>query len=179
MAVVAVLMAASLAPGLPRMAAPAGLTWKVLKAARYRDCQNGAGDYPQNWYDQGIAVDPNNPDRVFFDTFDVWFATRTGTVWNDTTCGYSYPGSAGPVHVDQHALAFLPGSPAFWQLGMMAASTEPQTRTLQRRQWIRPGLTWIQVSTRSSFTPATSAATLLMLLLRRQVAGRKTTARRQ
>ena len=48
-----------------------------------------AGDYPQNWYDQGVAVDPNNPDRVFFDTFDVWFATRTGTVWNDTTCGYS------------------------------------------------------------------------------------------
>ena len=61
-----------------------------------RDCQNGAGDYPQNWYDQGVAVDPNNPDRVFFDTFDVWFATRTGTVWNDTTCGYSYRGSAGP-----------------------------------------------------------------------------------
>ena len=39
----------------------------------------GHGDYPQNWYDQGMAVDPNNPDRVFFDTFDVWFASRTGT----------------------------------------------------------------------------------------------------
>ena len=76
-----------------------------------------AGDYPQNWYDQGIAVDPNNPDRVFFDTFDVWFATRTGTVWNDTTCGYSYPGSAGPVHVDQHALAFLPGSSSILAIG--------------------------------------------------------------
>ena len=46
-------------------------------------------DYPQNWYDQGVAVDPNDPDRVFFDTYDVWFATRTGTVWNDITCGYS------------------------------------------------------------------------------------------
>src|SRR4029078_12217595 len=23
----------------------------------------GSGDYPQNWYDQGMAVDPNNPDR--------------------------------------------------------------------------------------------------------------------
>ena len=33
-----------------------------------RNCSNGQGDYPQNWYDQGIAVDPNNPDRVFFDT---------------------------------------------------------------------------------------------------------------
>ena len=41
-AVVAVPTDVSLAPGLPQMAAPAGLTWKVLKAARYRDCQNFA-----------------------------------------------------------------------------------------------------------------------------------------
>ena len=25
------------------------------------------GDYPQNWYDQGMAVDPNNADRVFIE----------------------------------------------------------------------------------------------------------------
>ena len=68
-----------------------------------------AGDYPQNWYDQGIAVDPNNPDRVYFDTFEVWLANRTGTAWYDTTCGYSGP-NPKPVHVDQHALAFVPGS---------------------------------------------------------------------
>src|SRR5205085_802906 len=82
-----------------------------------RDCVNGAGDYPQNWYDQGVAVDPNNPERVFFDTFEVWFATFAGTVWNDTTCGYSYSGSAGPVHVDQHALAFVPGSSSILLIG--------------------------------------------------------------
>jgi len=68
-----------------------------------------AGDYPQNWYDQGIAVDPNNPDRIFVDTFEVWLANRTGTTWYDTTCGYSGP-NPKPVHVDQHALAFVPGS---------------------------------------------------------------------
>ena len=68
-----------------------------------------AGDYPQNWYDQGIAVDPNNAGRIFVDTFEVWLATRTGTTWYDTTCGYSGP-SPKPVHVDQHALAFVPGS---------------------------------------------------------------------
>ena len=54
-----------------------------------RHVGTAAGDYPQNWYDQGIAVDPNNPDRVFVDTFDVWLATRTGTTWYDMTCGYS------------------------------------------------------------------------------------------
>jgi hypothetical protein len=68
------------------------------------------GDYPQNWYDQGIAVDPNNKDRVFFDTFEIWFWANGNTSWNDTTCGYSTVQSPLPLHVDQHALAFVPGS---------------------------------------------------------------------
>ena len=96
-----------------------GTSWSYMEGSQggaLRDCDNGAGDYPQNWYDQGVAVDPNNPDRVFFDTFDVWFATRTGTVWNDTTCGYS-GASPHPVHVDQHALAFVPGSSSILLLG--------------------------------------------------------------
>jgi hypothetical protein len=76
----------------------------------------GTGDYPQNWYDQGIEVDPNNPDRVFFDTFDVWLANRTGTAFYDTSCGYSGV-SPKPVHVDQHAMAFLPGSSKILLLG--------------------------------------------------------------
>jgi hypothetical protein len=71
----------------------------------------GQGDYNQNWYDQGIAVDPNNPDRVFIDTYDTWFATRTGTAFNNQTCGYNgTPASNHVVHVDHHALAFVPGS---------------------------------------------------------------------
>ena len=71
----------------------------------------GGGDYPQNWYDQGIVVDPNNADRVFFDTFDVWLASRTGTAWYDVTCGYNGTSVANHVvHVDQHALAFVHGS---------------------------------------------------------------------
>ena len=67
----------------------------------------GGGDYPQNWYDQGVAVDPNNPDRVFFDTFDIWLATRTGTQWYDTSCAYT---QTTFTHADEHALAFVPGS---------------------------------------------------------------------
>ena len=97
-----------------------GANWAYMEGSQggsLRNCTGGQGDYPQNWYDQGIAVDPNDPERVFFDTFDVWFATRTGTAWNDITCGYSYSGSAGPVHVDQHALAFLPGSSSILAIG--------------------------------------------------------------
>ena len=72
---------------------------------------SGAADYPQNWYDQGVIVDPNNPDRVFFDTFEVWLASSTGTAWYDLTCGYNGTSlSNHVVHVDQHALAFVHGS---------------------------------------------------------------------
>ncbi|MGI8819640.1 MAG: WD40/YVTN/BNR-like repeat-containing protein [Chthoniobacterales bacterium] len=71
----------------------------------------GSGDYPQNWYDQGLAVDPNNPDRLFVDTFDTWLASRTGLTFYNVTCGYNgTPVSNHVVHVDHHALAFVPGS---------------------------------------------------------------------
>ncbi|HEV7744975.1 MAG TPA: hypothetical protein VGO56_08255 [Pyrinomonadaceae bacterium] len=76
----------------------------------------GSGDYPQNWYDQAVAVDPNNKDRIFVSTFDVWLATRTGTSFYDVTCGYTNV-SPKPVHVDQHALAFVPGSSSQLLLG--------------------------------------------------------------
>ena len=87
-----------------------GVTWSQISGspgASLLNCTGGAGDYPQNWYDQAIAVDPNNPDRVFFSTFDVWFWANGNPLWNDTSCGYS---GGNIVHVDQHALAFVPGS---------------------------------------------------------------------
>jgi hypothetical protein len=95
-----------------------GATWTQIPGsdgASLNDCEAGAGDYSQNWYDQGVAVDPNNPDRVFFDTFEVWFWQDMTPVdpdpfgvWNDVTCGYGT--NNWGVHVDQHALAFVPGS---------------------------------------------------------------------
>src|SRR6266487_2132940 len=53
-----------------------GTSWTFMQGSQggaLRNCLNNAGDYPQNWYDQGVVVDPNDPDRVFFDTFEVWF----------------------------------------------------------------------------------------------------------
>src|SRR5207248_4796388 len=89
-----------------------GNTWSQIPGSTgnlLKDCSGTfSGDYAQNWYDQGVAVDPNNPDRVFFDTFEIWFWANGNTVWNDTTCGYGSPNNG--VHVDQHALAFVPGS---------------------------------------------------------------------
>ena len=88
-----------------------GTTWTQIPGstgAAITDCAGGNADYNQNWYDQGVAVDPNNRDRVFFDTFEIWFWQNGNTSWNDITCGYNSPNRG--VHVDQHALAFVPGS---------------------------------------------------------------------
>jgi hypothetical protein len=104
-----------------------GTSWSFMTGSAggsLRQCANsgvlsgaaGTGDYPQNWYDQAVAVDPNNADRIYISTFDVWMATRTGTAFYDTTCGYSGV-SPKPVHVDQHALAFVPGSSGILLLG--------------------------------------------------------------
>jgi len=88
-----------------------GTTWTQIPGstgASLVDCGGSANDYNQNWYDQGIAVDPNNRDRALFDTFEIWFWKNGNTTWTDTTCGYS--GNTEVVHVDQHALTFVPGS---------------------------------------------------------------------
>ena len=92
-----------------------GATWTQILGSPgdlLRDCEGADGDYPQNWYDQGLAVDPKDPNRVFFDTFEIWFwdgtSPRTAALpWNNLTCGYSLATNNG-VHVDQHALAFVP-----------------------------------------------------------------------
>jgi hypothetical protein len=101
----------------------------------------GQGDYPQNWYDQGIAVDPNDPTRVFIDTFDTWFATSSGTAFFDITCGYNGSSVANHVvHVDHHALAFVPGSSDILlegsDGGIFATTNASTTNATTRPTWI-------------------------------------------
>jgi hypothetical protein len=93
-----------------------GTSWSFMAGSQGPSLGGCGFDYPQNWYDQGLAVDPNNPDRLFVDTYDVWFATRTGSSFTDLTCGYN--GTSGHVvHVDQHALAFVNGSSSILLIG--------------------------------------------------------------
>ncbi len=60
----------------------------------------------QMWYDSGLTVDPNNANTVFASAVDVFRSTDGGTSFTDITCGYA-GGAPVPVHVDQHARAFV------------------------------------------------------------------------
>ena len=82
-----------------------GATWS--KRSDQTALGGCGGDYNQNWYDQGVAVDPNNPNTLLMDTFDIWKSTDGGTTLTDETCGY---GGGTTQHVDEHALFFVPGS---------------------------------------------------------------------
>ena len=93
-----------------------GTSWSFMEGSQGPRLGGCGFDYPQNWYDQGLAVDPNNADRLFVDTYDIWFANRTGSTFNNLTCGYQ--GTSGHVvHVDQHALAFVNGSSSILLVG--------------------------------------------------------------
>lgn len=71
------------------------------------------GDRNFNWWGQGLAVDPNDPDRLFLGAVDAFRSTDGGTTFVNVTCAYR----GGHVHADQQVLAFLPGSSSTLLLG--------------------------------------------------------------
>jgi len=88
-----------------------GATWQQRSTSTGLTGCNG--DYPQNWYDQGVSVDPNDPDTLYISTVDAFRSTDGGTTFVDITCGYQ----GGNVHVDHHARAYLAGSSSQLLLG--------------------------------------------------------------
>ena len=88
----------------------AGTTWTQLGAAPPSGgCANSPGN--QNWYNQHVTVDPNNPDIYYFDTIDAFRGVITvgpplSVAYTNLTCAYT----ANRTHPDQHAITFLPGS---------------------------------------------------------------------
>ena len=87
-----------------------GATWtQQSDVTALRQCDNTSGDYNQNGYDQGLAVDPNNPQVLFMDTHEIWKSTDGGRTFANLTCVYTGQ-NPRPVHPDQHGLLFVPGS---------------------------------------------------------------------
>jgi hypothetical protein len=82
-----------------------GDTWtQTANNASWTGCASFGS---QSWYNQNLAVDPNNPDRVYLDAIDIFRSDDGGNSFNNKTCGYT---GGETVHVDQHALAYWPGS---------------------------------------------------------------------
>ncbi len=82
-----------------------GATWQ--QRANVADLTGCFGDWPQNWYDQGVTIDPTDPDNVFMSTVDLFRSTNGGDTFVNLTCGYA--GAADDVHVDHHAIAVVGG----------------------------------------------------------------------
>lgn len=66
---------------------------------------NGSGTGGQGWYDNCIAVNPNNANEVYIGGINIWKSTNGGVNWTIKTFWYFQNGYA-EVHADQHDLWF-------------------------------------------------------------------------
>ena len=90
----------------------AGATWTLLPGVAPKTDFGGN----QGWYNNVIAVDPNNPDTVYVGGIDFWRSSDGGQTWINLTNGYgTYTGQN--IHVDQHAIAFANGSSQIFYIG--------------------------------------------------------------
>jgi photosystem II stability/assembly factor-like uncharacterized protein len=68
------------------------------------------GQYAMLNYDQIVAVDPQDPNRVYMGFQDLWLSTDGGDNWTDVRLDATY--TTELMHVDFHALTFSP--PEHW-----------------------------------------------------------------
>lgn len=82
-----------------------GATWTQVSTS---SSWNGCADFgAQSWYNQIMAVDPNNPYTLYLGTIDQFRSTDGGVNFTNISCGYA---GGNDLHVDQHALAYVGGS---------------------------------------------------------------------
>ena len=75
----------------------------------YADCGFGTTQFlNQGWYDNVIAVDPLDANRVWAGGIDLWRSDDGGVTWG--TAGFWWFSKSNPAyhHADQHALVFHP-----------------------------------------------------------------------
>lgn len=87
-----------------------GVTW--VKKALPADLTSGTNFATIAWHALDVAVDPNNPDRVYIGGLDVHNSANGGSSWNRVSDWSKMYSGGGPqyIHADQHAIVFKPGS---------------------------------------------------------------------
>lgn len=84
--------------------------------AFYRDCRfspaSGNAFFNQGWYDNVIAVDPVDPNRVWVGGIDLFRSDDGGQNWGEASYwlnnGTAAPSAPSYAHADQHVIAFHP-----------------------------------------------------------------------
>jgi len=62
----------------------------------------------QGWYDNAIAVDPTNPDRVWAGGIDLFRSDDGGQTWGNASYWWFPANDPNYAHADHHAIAFHP-----------------------------------------------------------------------
>ena len=75
----------------------------------FTECVSGAGFFNQGWYDNVIAVDPADPNRVWAGGVDTFRSDDGGANWGAAGYWWFAKGAAGYHHADQHGIVFHPG----------------------------------------------------------------------
>jgi hypothetical protein len=121
--------AARLVLGLRLTEAPVGPSWRALKVVRLEIARvapaitHRTGTMRESLWIQMIR-------SASFSTLSMYGShTRTGTTGTIRPAVILTASPAGPVHVDQHALAFLPGSSSILLIGNDGGAYAPQTPT--------------------------------------------------
>ncbi|MGE0814627.1 MAG: Ig-like domain-containing protein [Vicinamibacterales bacterium] len=65
--------------------------------------------YNQGWYDNVIAVDPVDPNRVWAGGIDLWRSDDGGVTWGTAGFWWFSKGNSAYHHADQHGIVFHPG----------------------------------------------------------------------
>jgi photosystem II stability/assembly factor-like uncharacterized protein len=87
-----------------------GVTW--VKKTLPSDLTSGTNFATIAWHALDVAVDPNNPDRLYVGGLDVHNSADGGSSWNRVSNWALMYSGGGPeyIHADQHAIVFKPGS---------------------------------------------------------------------
>jgi len=76
------------------------------------DWNDGTGSYGIGSYASAILVDPNDKNKVFAGSVNLWGSTDGGTTWNGVSYYNNTYGSS--IHCDQHFLAYNPLSEKYY-----------------------------------------------------------------
>ena len=103
--------------GIMGVTTDAGANWNQINVPG--PSYSGANTYTgtQAWYDNILAVDPDNASVLLAGGIDNWKSTNAGTNWTQKTNWYSEGGAPPYAHADQHGIAFAPSNSSIAYLG--------------------------------------------------------------